>query len=250
MSIIDVNNLTHTFTDGSAGLDGLSLTVEQGEFVVLAGPNGSGKTTLLRHLNGLLLPTSGSVAVDGVQVTSKTAALARRAVGLVFQDADSQIVGETVYDDVVFGPENLGWDRAKVREAAQEAMEAVGLTGMEERPPHLLSGGEKRRLAIAGVLAMGSNILALDEPLANLDYPGLRLVLERIVALHGQGRTIVLATHDIEKVAAHAGRLVVMEQGRIVEDGPTERIASLVERHGVRPPCATLLGAGFQSWLS
>jgi biotin transport system ATP-binding protein len=144
--------------------------------VVVAGPNGSGKTTLIRHLNGLLLPTEGCVKVAGISV-QKDPMRARRLVGMMFQDADSQIVGETVYGDVAFGPENLRLDNDQIRERVALALDVVGLKNFAEQRPHLLSGGEKRRLAIAGILAMEPKIIAFDEPFASLDYPGVKQVL-------------------------------------------------------------------------
>jgi biotin transport system ATP-binding protein len=248
MSILEVNRLTHRFADGTTALDGIDLAVGEGEFVVLAGANGSGKTTLLRHLNGLLMPHGGRVVVDGV-ATADDPIHARRTVGMVFQDADSQIVGETVYDDVAFGPENLGLDRERIHRRVTEALAAVGLAGFEDQRPHLLSGGEKRRVAIAGILAMKSRILVFDEPFSNLDYPGVRQVLEQIIALHRNGHTILLTTHDLEKVLAHADRLVVIRAGAVVRDGAPAGAVKGVEAFGVREPEASRNGMPLSSWL-
>ena len=249
MNILEISNLSHRFADGTLGIDCLSLTVREGEFVVIAGRNGSGKTTLLRHLNGLLLPTAGTVKVSGLSV-SENLLSARQTVGMVFQDADSQIVGETVYDDAAFGPENLCLPREEIRKRVTEALDAVGLSDLADRKPYLLSGGQKRRLAIAGVLAMKSEILVFDEPFSNLDYPGIRQVLRRILALHQSGRTILLTTHDLEKVIAHASRLIIMKKGRIVRDGNPEDMLADTEQFGVRKPCASRLGMKIESWLN
>ncbi|MBW2483108.1 MAG: ABC transporter ATP-binding protein, partial [Deltaproteobacteria bacterium] len=170
MNIIEIENLKHHFADGTPGLDGINLKILEGTFVIIAGTNGSGKTTLIRHLNGLLLPTDGFVKVAGVSV-KKNPMRARRLVGMMFQDADSQIVGETVCADVAFGPENLGLDNDQIDERVARALDAVGLKNFAEQRPHLLSGGEKRRLAIAGILAMQPRVIAFDEPFASLDYP-------------------------------------------------------------------------------
>jgi biotin transport system ATP-binding protein len=224
-------------------LDAVSLSVEGGEFVVIAGPNGSGKTTLLRSLIGLIFPESGSVRVCGKPVKNDPLH-ARQQVGMVFQDADSQIVGETVYDDAAFGPENLGLTRPQIDRRVTQALAVVGLDGQEDKRPHLLSGGEKRRLAIAGVLAMEPGVLLMDEPFSNLDYPATRRVLAQILELHRNGHTVIITTHDLEKVVAHAQRLVVMAAGRVVEDGAPIEVVAGIERFGIRPPCSVQLGQG------
>lgn len=235
MNVIEIENLTHRFSDGTLGLDRVNLTVTQGEFVVIVGCNGSGKTTLLRHLNGLMMPDSGMVKIFGTPV-SENPVRARQLVGMVFQDADTQIVGDTVYDDVAFGPENLRLERREVERRVAFALEAGGLTHLSDQRPHVLSGGEKRRLAIAGILAMESKILVFDEPFSNLDYPGVKQVMEQILALHRNGHTIVLTTHDLDKVIAHADRLIIMEKARVARDGPVHELMSELEAFGVRAP--------------
>ncbi len=246
--IIDIDNLTHRFADGTVGLDGVSLRIEEGCFAVIAGANGSGKTTLLRHLNGLLLPTTGTVRVAGFSVPENLVRV-RSLVGMMFQDADSQIVGETVEEDVAFGPENLKLERAEVARRVAGAMRATGLAHLAERRPHQLSGGEKRRLAIAGILAMQPKVIVFDEPFSSLDFPGVRQVLGQIVALHQSGHTIVLTTHDLDKVLAHADRLVVLRSGGIERDAPPAEVVGEIERYGVRRPRAAGLGLEALSWL-
>jgi biotin transport system ATP-binding protein len=248
MAIIEISDLTHVFADGRIGLAGINLHIECGAFVVLAGANGAGKSTLLKHLNGLLLPSAGEVRVAGVSVAADPR-YARRLVGMVFQDADSQIVGETVRDDTAFGPENLCWPRQKIAQSVDAALDLLGLQELSERSPHLLSGGEKRRLAIAGVLAMEPQVIVLDEPFANLDYLGIRQVLGHLVALHASGRTLVVCVHDLEKVLAHADRLLLMAEGKIVADGLPEAVAAGAEPYGVRMPAALRLGGRVESWL-
>lgn len=249
MAIIETTGLCYQYQDGSTGLVDVSLSFEAGEFTVVAGANGSGKSTLLRHLNGLLLPGSGSVCVCGKAVRDDPAR-ARQQVGMVFQDADSQIVGETVYSDVAFGPENLGLSHAQIDRRVQAALKAVALTGFDDKSPHHLSGGEKRRLAIAGVLAMSPQVLVMDEPFSNLDYRAARLVLDQILNLHRAGHTIIITTHDLEKVIGHAQRLIIMDGGRIVRDGSPAALVADVEQFGIRPPCSVLFNKGIQPWLS
>ena len=169
---------------------------------------------------------------------------------MVFQDADSQIVGETVREDVAFGPGNLGLDAAVVDRRTDLALEKVGLSHKADVSPHLLSGGEKRRLAIAGVLAMEPRVIVFDEPFASLDYPGIRQVLQHILDLHQSGHTIVVTTHDLEKIIAHADRLVLMQNGKIIRDGNPQEISSYLEDYGVRQPCAYRMGKEAESWLN
>lgn len=249
MAIIQTTDLTHRYADGSQGLAGVTLSFKEGEFTVIAGANGSGKTTFLRHLNGLLFPESGSVTVCGKSVREDPTG-ARRQVGMVFQDADSQIVGETVYDDTAFGPENLALDHRVINERVTKALDDVALGGFEEKSPHHLSGGEKRRLAIAGVLAMTPRVLLMDEPFSNLDYPATRLVLQQILDLHEAGHTIIITTHDLEKVIGHAQRLIVMAEGTVVRDGKPAEVVEDIECFGIRPPCSLQMGRGIQPWLS
>ena len=248
-AIIEIENLSHRFADGTMGLDHIDLNIEAGDFTVIAGSNGSGKTTLLRHLNGLLRPDTGEVRVAGVPVLDNLLAT-RQLVGMVFQDADSQIIGETVAEDVAFGPENLKLPREEIERRVDAALAAVRLENRRHHLPQTLSGGEKRRLAIAGVLAMHPRILVFDEPFANLDYPGVLQVLEQIVGLHQKGGTVVITTHDLEKVLAHADRLVFMAAGRVVEDGPPGRVVAGAERFGVRLPCMAQMGRPVASWLN
>ena len=249
MDIIEIEDLSHRFADGKFGIEDINLNIREGSLVVLAGVNGSGKTTLLRHLNGLLTPTSGTVRLAGVS-EARDLLKARQFVGMVFQDADSQIVGETVYEDVAFGPENLRLDRAQIKSRVSNALQTVGMTDLAHMRPHLLSGGEKRRLAIAGILAMEPRVIVFDEPFSSLDFPGVKQVLQHILMLHGLGHTILVTTHDLEKIIAHADRLILMSGGRIVRDGIPAEIIKDVEFFGVRKPCAFRLGLGAESWLN
>ncbi|MCP3955619.1 MAG: ABC transporter ATP-binding protein [Desulfobacterales bacterium] len=249
MSLIEIDNLTCLFSDGTLALNGIDLFIDAGSFLLLAGRNGAGKTTLLRHLNGLLVPDSGEVRLDRVPV-AKDLPRARQMVGMVFQDADSQIVGETVFDDVAFGPENLCWPTQKIKTKVGAALESVGIAALADHRPHTLSGGEKRRLAIAGILVMDPQVIILDEPFSNLDYPGTVQVLKTIADLHAGGRTVIITTHDIEKVFALADRMVIMERGRIVRDGRPMEVVADTEKFGIRMPCALKAGGEVASWLT
>jgi biotin transport system ATP-binding protein len=249
VSIISTSGLCYRFSDGTKALDDVSLSFSEGEFTVIAGANGSGKTTLLRHFNGLLLPESGTVSVGGTLVKDDPSA-ARRQVGMVFQDADSQIIGDTVYDDVAFGPENLRLSHEEIRQRVASSLADVNLVGREEKSPHNLSGGEKRRLAIAGVLAMAPRVLAMDEPFSNLDYPATCMILEHLLTLHKRGHTIIVTTHDLEKIISCAERLIVMENGRIVRDGKPEAVIEGIEQYGIRPPCSIRYGQGIRPWAN
>jgi energy-coupling factor transporter ATPase len=200
-------------------LRGIDLTIDAGEWVALIGANGSGKSTLLRHLNALLLPTSGCVCVSSWD-TRDSAHLRhiRSTVGMVFQVPDSQIVATVVEEDVAFGPENLGIPEGELRQRVDGALETVGLTQQRHRASHLLSAGQKQRLAIASALAMQPRCLLLDEATAMLDPHGRRQLLQTIHRLHGAGMTVVAATHDMAE-AAQAQRIVVLSEGRIAQQG-------------------------------
>jgi cobalt/nickel transport system ATP-binding protein len=203
----------------------VQLTVQPGEALAVVGANGAGKSTLLQHLNGLLLPTGGSVTIDGVVVgrSSRTAALRelRRRVGFVFQDADDQLFMPTVQDDVAFGPLNLGLNAADVYGRVQAALAAVGATALASRATHRLSGGEKRAVALAGVLAMAPAVLVLDEPSAGLDPAGRRRLIELLRSLT---QTRIVATHDLLLALEVCQRAVVLHEGRIVADGTPGRL--------------------------
>jgi cobalt transport protein ATP-binding subunit len=238
--MIEIRDIGFTYADGTAALKGISLDIPDGEFLLICGPNGSGKTTLIRLLNGLLKPHSGSIRVDGLEPVGNGREVVRR-VGMVFQDADSQIVGETVREDVAFGPENMGLSPGEVKTLVEEALQAVGLEEMAEKPCYRLSGGEKRRVAIAGVLAMRSRILVLDEPFANLDYSGVCQVMFHILDLHRKGHTIILTTHDVERAIAHAQRVAVIFKGELKALGPPEKVMPELSAYSIRPPGKSFL---------
>jgi biotin transport system ATP-binding protein len=233
---LEISRLSHQFADGTFGIRDLDLSIERGEFVVIAGANGSGKTTLCRHLNGLLTPSSGGVWLEGRSV-EKNLRWARQQVGMVFQDADSQIVGETVAADIAFGLENLRLPRSEIEARVRQVADRIGLMDRLDHRPHTLSGGEKRRLAIAGVLAMQPAVLVLDEPFANLDFPGCRQVRQLMDRLHRDGHTVIVVSHAIDDVADSAGRLVIMQHGTIVRDGTPDGLWDELEDFDIKRPC-------------
>ena len=231
--MIAVENVTYRHDDGTVALDGCSLTVADGETVLLCGPNGSGKTTLLQHLNGLLDPDSGSVRVDG-RDASDHPVHARTAVGTVFQDPRDGVVAATVGADVAFGPENLGLDRSEIDRRVADALDAVGLRGREDARIEALSGGQRARVAVAGALAMEPAHLALDEPFAGLDWPATRRLLAHVDDLRDAGVSLVVATHDLRDLASRADRVVVLADGAVVHETTTPEPGELTE-FGVRP---------------
>lgn len=249
MNILEARHLTHVFPDGTVAIKDINLPIKDGEFVIIAGANGSGKTVLIRHFNGLLLPTKGDVLLEGEPIT-KNLIYARKQIGLIFQDSDSQIVGQTVAEDVAFGPENLRLAPEEVNNRVRESLEAVGLSHLANQRPHLLSGGQKRKLAIAGVLAMKPRIIVFDEPFTGLDYPGIVQVLKQILSLHKNGHTIIMVTHELEKVLAHANRLVIMDKGKIVKDGRPGEIIDQVEQYGIKIPYGKNRRIETMTWLS
>jgi len=246
--MIEIKNLDHHYPDGTHALKGITLTIQKGEFLLICGPNGSGKTTLIRLISGLLKPTMGSVYVNGLDPIHDSREV-RRLVGMVFQDPDSQIVGETIREDVAFGPENLGLPVEEIRERVDWALRVMGLKDLSEKPCYLLSGGEKRRLSIAGVLAMKPQVILFDEPFSFLDYPGIQEVLRHMVNLHREGHTILVTTHDVEKVVAHVDRIAIVHDGELKVAGPPEELLTKLPEFGIRPPCYTLLGREKISWL-
>jgi cobalt/nickel transport system ATP-binding protein len=219
--IIEAKELCFTYPDGTPGLLGVSFRITHGQSVALVGANGAGKSTLLLHLNGCLLPTQGLLQVGDLPVTAKTSAAVRRTVGLVFQDSDDQLFMPTVFEDVAFGPMNLGLSAEQVEPVVRQALERVDAWHLKDRPPYKLSVGEKRRVAIAAVVAMSPDILVMDEPSSGLDPRSRRELIELLKTFE---HTKIIATHDLDLALQLCPRTIVLNAGKVLTDGPTADI--------------------------
>lgn len=247
MSIV-IENLSYIYDKGTPNetraLDDINLTIERGEFVGLIGHTGSGKSTLVQQLNGLLKPSEGKISVGDVELTNPETKLieVRKRVGLVFQYPEYQLFEETIEKDIAFGPKNLGLNDAEQNERVKYSMELVGLDYQElkDKSPFELSGGQKRRVAIAGVIAMKPEVLILDEPTAGLDPHGRDEILSQIKKLHGEEEmTVIIVSHSMEDMAKISNRLMVMNKGKIVLDGPPKEVfkeIDLLEEIGLAVP--------------
>jgi biotin transport system ATP-binding protein len=239
--VIDADGVTCRYGSGTddgaevTAVDDVSLAVPDGEFLIVAGANGSGKTTLVRTFNGLSTPDSGAVAVNGTPVEADLVA-ARTAVGMVFQDPRDQLVAATVGADVAFGPENLGLARGEIDRRVAAALDAVNMAGREGERIASLSGGERERVAIAGALAMQPDHLVLDEPFTGLDEPARRSVVDRLRALHREGTSVIVVTHDLRDVLGMADRVVGLTDGRVAVDAPPDAAVEALPELGVRVP--------------
>ena len=219
--IVEAKDLQFTYPDNTHALLGISFRIRHGESVAIVGANGAGKSTLLLHLNGYLTPTSGQVRIGDFPLTRETLHEVRRTVGMVFQDPDDQLFMSTVYDDVAFGPLNLGLPLDEVRVRVEKALETVGLLDLQERPPHRLSSGQKRGVAIATVLSMSPDILVMDEPSTGLDPRARRNLIALLKTFR---HSKIIATHDLDMVLDICERTIIIHEGRVVADGPTAEI--------------------------
>ncbi len=231
--MIRIKDLNYSYPDGTRALSSICLDISRGEFVAITGKNGCGKSTLLRHMNGLLIPGSGSVSVDGMNTTDPLCLLKiRQVAGMVFQDPGSQFIGMTVEEDVAFGPENLCIRPDRIRDLVKRSLSDVGMLEYRDNTPRTLSGGQKQRVAIASVLAMEPDIILFDEVTSMLDPLSRKDVLALIGQLHENGTTIVYVTHRLEELV-HADRVLVMDGGRIIHDGEPRALLAKYDVSGL-----------------
>jgi len=245
--MIEVRDVYFTYPTGVEALKGVSLSIRNGEFVAIMGQNGAGKTTLVKQFNGLLKPTKGAVLVDGVNTRDISIAQLARKVGFVFQNPDHQLFSETVEEEVAFALRNFGFRQATIERRITWALNLLGLTEYRKTSPFMLSGGERKRVALASVLAWNPKVVILDEPTIGQDYQQKETLRQFIVQLNAQGKTVVIVTHDVEFVAECNPRLVLMAQGQIVADGDTKRILTnpdVALRASIVPPQITQIFHG------
>lgn len=234
-SIIRIENLIFEYQRDESeqpvrALNNINLEIERGSFTAILGKNGSGKSTLAKNLNGLLLPTEGTIYVNGYDTKDEEHIWdVRQSAGMVFQNPDNQLVSAIVEDDVAFGPENLGVEPAEIRKRVDKALDDVNMGAFKGKAPHLLSGGQKQRIAIAGVVAMKPSCIIFDEPTAMLDPKGRSEIMKIIQELHEEGITVVLITHFMEE-AVHADRVIIMHEGEVFLDGTPEEVFSQGEK--------------------
>ncbi len=232
--VIEIERLSFSYPDGRRALSDVSLRVAAGERVALVGPNGAGKSTLLLHLNGILRATEGAIRIGGVPLTDRTLGQVRALVGLVFQNPDDQLFSPRVFEDVAFGPLHMGLAEDEVRARVRGALAAVDMSAYADRMSYHLSLGEKKRIALATVLSMNPQVLALDEPSSGLDPRARRGLIRLLQGLNGQ--TLLVASHDMRLVRELCPRMVILDNGTIVADGPTEALiqdSALLEQHGL-----------------
>jgi cobalt/nickel transport system ATP-binding protein len=234
--IVEFRDVYYRYPDGTEALKGLSLRVTHGESVGIVGANGAGKSTLLMHTNGFLLPQSGTITIGDQTLDKKTRQEIRKKVGLIFQNPDDQLFMPTVFEDVAFGPLNLGLAPERVRQCVDDALETVGCPGLRDKPPHHLSGGQKSAVAIASVIAMQPDILVMDEPASHLDPRSRRALINLLRHFH---HTKIIASHDLDLILDICRRCVIIREGRVIADGPSEEVLSdreLLEENNLELP--------------
>jgi energy-coupling factor transport system ATP-binding protein len=222
--MIKIDDVYYTYPSGTEALKGVTAQIKQEEFVAIIGENGAGKSTLIKHLNGLLKPLKGEVYVNGVNTRELSVAQLARNVGIVFQNPDHQLFCETVEEEIAFGLKNFGFDAPVIDSRIENTLEFLNLTHYRKSSPFMLSGGERKRVALAAVLAWDPTIVVLDEPTIGQDYAQKEKLRQYIIQLNERGRTVIMVTHDVEFVADCSPRVIVMSSGRIVADGPAQKI--------------------------
>lgn len=239
--MLEIKNIKYSYSTNYQALKGVSLKVKKGEIVAILGKNGAGKSTLFLHLNGIYKPDEGQVIIDGEELKydKKSLLKFRQKVGIVFQNPDDQIFAPTVEEDVAFGPLNLGLPMEEVQDRVEEALVRVGMSGYEKIAPHHLSGGQKKRVAIAGILAMKPEIMVLDEPTAGLDPKGASNILKLLYELNNEGMTIIISTHDVDLVPIYSNKVYVINSGEIIKSGTAKEVFSdigLIRNANLRLP--------------
>lgn len=241
---LSTENLSFTYPDGTQALKNINIEIEKGEKVAIIGPNGAGKSTLFSHFNGLTEPTSGCVKIEGKPISFEKDELlkVRQKVGIVFQDPNDQLFAPTVKEDIAFGPMNLGLSYDEVEKRVEDALKMVGMENYEDKTPHHLSGGQQKRIAIAGIIAMKPELMILDEPTAGLDPDGVEKVLNIMNQLNEEGMTLIISSHDIDIISKYADKIFVLYNGEIIESGNKNKIFSdmeLLKKAHLRTPITT-----------
>lgn len=241
---LSTENLSFTYPDGTRALKNINIEIEKGEKVAIIGPNGAGKSTLFSHFNGLTEPTSGCVKIEGKPISFEKDELlkVRQKVGIVFQDPNDQLFAPTVKEDIAFGPMNLGLNYDEVEKRVEDALKMVGMENYEDKTPHHLSGGQQKRIAIAGIIAMKPELMILDEPTAGLDPDGVEKVLNIMNQLNEEGMTLIISSHDIDMISKYADKIFVLYNGEIIESGNKNKIFSdmeLLKKAHLRTPITT-----------
>lgn len=239
--VLKTNDLNYIYHDGVHALKNVNIEIKKGEKIAIMGPNGAGKSTLFLHFNGLNEPASGNIEINGkkIEYDKDNLSKIRQKVGIVFQNPNDQLFAPNVKEDVAFGPMNLGLDLEEVEKRTDEALSLVGMSESSNKPPHHLSGGQQKRVAIAGIIAMKPEIMILDEPTAGLDPQGVEQILEILNNLNDEGMTIVISSHDVEMINDFADHIFVIKNGEIIGDGTPDEIFAnheLLETANLKPP--------------
>lgn len=226
--ILETKDLTYSYPDGTEAIKGVNFKLNEGDMVSLLGHNGAGKSTLFLHFNGIIEPTTGTVEIEGetLKYDKKSLLAARQKIGIVFQNPDDQLFAPTVFEDVAFGPMNMGLSEEEVKQRSLDALEKVGMSDVADKAPHHLSGGQKKRVAIAGILSMKPKVMVLDEPTSGLDPNGASSIMQLLYDLNKEGMTIIISTHDVDLVPLYSDNIEVIVGGKIIKSGNCREIFS------------------------
>ncbi|MBQ6218106.1 MAG: ATP-binding cassette domain-containing protein [Methanosphaera sp.] len=239
--ILEIKDLHYNYPDGTQAINGIDFEVEEGQMISILGPNGAGKSTFFLHFNGIIEPTSGEIYIEGkkLEYDKKSLLEARAKVGVVFQNPDDQLFAPTVFEDVAFGPMNMGLPEDEVKKRVENALEVVGMTEYSHKAPHHLSGGQKKRVSIAGILAMQPKVMVLDEPTSGLDPNGASAIMQLLYDLNSDGMTIIVSTHDVDLVPMYSDNINVLRRGKILKRGSCREVFSddeVIEQADLRLP--------------